>query len=85
MVPTQLRELENRPCMTWIGPVLTEALGAGSPILRSFQAGEAPSFYVLATAALVQHGLDHPDRYPARTRLCDSVWETLIADGPWLG
>ena len=48
--------------LAWVGPVVEDALGAGSPILRSFQAGEAPSFYALATAALVQHGLDHPDR-----------------------
>ena len=48
--------------LAWIGPVVEDALGAGSPILRSFQAGEAPAFYAVATAALIQHGLDHPDR-----------------------
>ena len=48
--------------LAWVGPVVEDALGAGSPILRSFPAGEVPSFYALATAALVQHGLDHPDR-----------------------
>ncbi len=48
--------------LTWIGPVLTEALGTDSPILRSFQADEAPALYAVATAALVNLGLDHPDR-----------------------
>ena len=48
--------------LTWVGPVLTEALGADSPILRSFQADEVPALYAVATTALIQHGLDHPDR-----------------------
>ena len=48
--------------LAWVGPVVEDALGAGSPILRSFQAGEAPAFYAVATAALIEHGLDHPDR-----------------------
>ena len=68
--------------LAWVGPVVEDALGAGSPILRSFQAGKVPAFYAVATAALIQHGLDHPDRYPARTGLCDSVWETLICRRP---
>lgn len=52
----------QREALAWVGPVVEDALGAGSPILRSFQAGEAPAFYAVAVAALVQHGLDHPDR-----------------------
>ena len=34
MVPTLLRELENRHELTWIGPVLTEALGANPGLVK---------------------------------------------------
>ena len=61
MVPTQLRELENRPCMTWIGPVLTEALGAHSPIVQSVQAGKIPAVHVIADQLLAGQGQKHLD------------------------
>ena len=48
--------------LAWVGPVVEDALGAGSPILRSFQASEAPAFYAVAVAALIGHRPDHPDR-----------------------
>ena len=61
MVSTQLRELENRPCMTWIGPVLTEALGADSPIVQSVQAGKIPAVHVIADQLLAGQGQKHLD------------------------
>ena len=61
MVPTLLRELENRHELTWIGPVLAEALGANSPIVQSVQAGKIPAVHVIADQLLAGHGQEHLD------------------------
>ena len=48
--------------LTWIAPVLTEALGANSPIVRSFRADELPALYRFAEEFLADLAPDHPDR-----------------------
>ena len=85
MVPTQLRELENRPCMTWIGPVLTEALGAHSPIVQSVQAGKIPAVHVIVDQLLAGHGqehLDHKILTIAKTR--EAATKAILVANPGL-
>ena len=52
----------RREVMGWIGPVLEEALGTDSQIMRSFRADELPSIFTIAENSLVGLAQNHPDR-----------------------
>lgn len=51
---------QRSEALAWIGPALEVALGADSPILHSFRAGDTPALYAVASLAGIGH--ENPDR-----------------------